>query len=243
MLLGDEVDSYIKKIKDGDESFREKLIHDSSPFIAGVVNRICCRRLSWEHDDELSIGLLAFNEAIDRFQVKLGVPFTAFARLVIRSRVTDYLRKESKWNQISLGISEQLPEGTISKIENSVSWEQYIKKVTDQERREEILHYSQKIKVLGITFRDLVDCSPKHRDTRENLINAAYYLATSRNLYELLLVNNRLPLREIIQGTGISRKVLERGRKYIIAVATLIYYREEFIYLNDYINLPREGDK
>lgn len=239
VLFGDEMEYCLRRIRDGDESAREKLIQEARPFITRVVGRLCGRSLSWDLDDELSIGLIAFNEAIDRFKFRLGVPFSAFARMVIRSRVTDHLRKESRWNQVDLRISDQTIEGSVSRAEREASWDQYIAEVANLERKEEILMYSNKIKDLGITFSDLVQSSPKHRDTREKLIKAACYLAENRSLYLQMQDNKRMPIRELISGTGISRKVLERGRKYIIAVATLLFYQEEFLYLNSYISMPR----
>lgn len=241
MLLGDELEVRLRRIRAGDESSREELIADGKTFIAGVVGRLCGRSLSWECDDELSVGLIAFNEAIDRFKEKMGVPFTAFARMVIRSRVTDYLRKESRWNQVDLQLSELPPESTISQAEYSVSWEKYIKETANRERVEEIKDYNLRITRLGITFSELVRSSPKHRDTREALIRAACYIVKHNSLYNTLQASKRLPMKEVEMGTGISRKVLERGRKYIIGIAILLRHREEYIYLNSYIRLPQGG--
>ena len=233
VLLGDEFESRIAAIKDGDEASREKLISEARPFIAGVTGRVCGRSLSWGSDDELSIGLIAFNEAIDRFKTDQGVPFTAFARLVIRSRVTDYLRRESKWNKVDLASQE--PSGSLDRsVELAASWDQYVSDIVDQERKEEILIYSNRLSQLGISFADLVNVSPRHKDTRKTLVAAAQFIAEN-NLYLELLRSNRLPIKEVAAATGISRKVLERGRKYIIAVSTLLFYREEFIYLIAYI--------
>lgn len=144
MLFGDEVEVCLQRIREGDELSREKLITDAQPFIAGVVGRLCGRSLSWDRDDELSIGLIAFNEAIERFKGKMGVPFTAFARIVIRSRVTDYLRKEAKWNRVDLHMSGIPPEGNISQAENNASWDQYIEEIAKRERVEEINNYNEK---------------------------------------------------------------------------------------------------
>lgn len=36
-------------------------------FITKVSSKICSRYLTWDKDDELSIALIAFNEAIDNF--------------------------------------------------------------------------------------------------------------------------------------------------------------------------------
>jgi len=239
VLYGDEWESSLQKIREGDEPAREELIEKAKPFIARVVGRLCGRSLNWDMDDELSVGLIAFNEAIDRYDAKLKVPFTAYARMVIRSRDTDYLRKENRWGRVDLNISDPPTDGAASRAENDASWEQYIAEVADWERKEEIRLYSETIKNFGITFGDLVDSSPRHRDTRETLIKAASYLAAHGDLYAELQNKKRMPVSELVRGTGISRKVLERGRKYIIAVATLLFYREEFIYLNSYIKLPR----
>jgi len=240
VLLGDEFESRIAAIKDGDEASREILIDEARPFIVGVTGRLCGRSLNWGLDDELSIGLIAFNEAIDRFKPDQGVPFTAFARLVIRSRVTDYLRKESRWNKVDLA-SEETSGSLDRNAELNASWEQYVSDIVDQERKEEIVIYSNKLNQLGISFTDLVNVSPRHKDTRKTLIEVAQFIVKN-NLYPELLRSSRLPIKEISAATGISRKVLERGRKYIMAVSTLLFYREEFIYLRAYIKQSQGGD-
>jgi len=240
VLFGEELEVYLQRVREGEESSREQFIADAKPFIAGVAGRLCGRSLSWEHDDELSIGLIAFNEAIDRFNDKMSVPFTAFARIVIRSRVTDYLRKESRWNRVDLHMSEVSPESTLSQIENHAAWENYIKDIANHERIAEINEYNRKITKLGVTFSELVRSSPKHRDTREALVRAARYIVEHHLLFDTMQVSKRLPIQEVSMGTGISRKVLERGRKYIMGIAILLYHRQEFIYLNAYIRLPQE---
>ena len=53
--------------KSGDPLVREELIRSHKAFIARVSSKICSRYLTWDNDDELSIALLAFNEAIDSF--------------------------------------------------------------------------------------------------------------------------------------------------------------------------------
>ncbi len=46
-------------------------------------------------DEELSIALMAFNEAIDGYDTSKG-SFLSFAKLVINRRLIDYLRKKTK---------------------------------------------------------------------------------------------------------------------------------------------------
>jgi RNA polymerase sigma factor len=51
--------------------------------------------------------------------------------------------------------------------------------------------------------------------------------------------NNKklLPIKELTLLSGVNRKTVEKGRKYIIALALIHHYEDEFIYLRSYISL------
>lgn len=83
----------------GDEQIRHRLIEDYQPFIATSVSRVCKRYIDQEQDDEFSIGLIAFNEAIDSFHEGKGSSFFTFARLVISRKVIDYIRQQKHHRQ------------------------------------------------------------------------------------------------------------------------------------------------
>ena len=70
--------------KNGDTLVREELIRSHKTFIAQVSSKICSRYLTWDNDDELSIALLAFNEAIDTFEPHGRASFLSFVQMVIR---------------------------------------------------------------------------------------------------------------------------------------------------------------
>ena len=74
--------------KNGDPLVREDLISSHKAFIARVSSKACGRYLTWDNDDELSIALLAFNEAIDNFDPNGGVSFHSFVQMVIRRRIS-----------------------------------------------------------------------------------------------------------------------------------------------------------
>ena len=77
------------------------LISDFKPFIASVVQKKVGKYLEFGVDDELSVGLSAFMEAVNSFDAKKGT-FLSFSRLVINARVIDFLRKKSKLRTISI---------------------------------------------------------------------------------------------------------------------------------------------
>jgi len=223
----------IKKIKQGDSLTREMFLENSKPFIYKEACRFSGKTLDWNRDDELAVALIAFNEALDRYRGEKGVPFPAYAGIVIKSRLTDHYRKENK--HLAAGFS--LPGNEMNGVELARSWDAYLEAEAARERAEEIKEFGAMLKKYGVTFEDLVKGSPKHSATRRDLMLAARVLAGRNRLWERFRNGKKLPLNEIVAETGLGRKTLERGRKYIIAMALLISRREDFIYLSSYLNL------
>ena len=81
----------------GNDLMRDTLLKNYTPFILNVASSACNRYLKMGEDDEASIGLLAFNEAIDKYSPDKGAKFLTFAEVVIKRRLTDFFRKESRF--------------------------------------------------------------------------------------------------------------------------------------------------
>lgn len=230
------VEEIIIKIKQGDSPAREDFLENYKPFVFKAACKFSGRALEWGRDDELAVALIALNEAIDRFREESGVPFLAFARIVMISRLTDYQRRENK----KVGDLVAMPES----IDNSEAygynkaWEIYLSEMAAKEREEEIKEFEKLINEYNVSFMDLVKCSPRHRDTRQSLMKAAAALTKNERLFKELMVNKKLPLADLEKAAGVSRKTMERGRKYIIAIAILIHKQSDFLYLGSYLNLP-----
>ncbi len=230
-------DKMIKEAQTGDEWAREKIIEDGKPFIAKVGSNVCKRYLEWGVDEELSIALLAYNEAIDSYDSSGKTSFTSFAYQVIHRRLVDYFRKEAKEKHASL-IPIDPENSEFSKGERDVSITNFENEEKQADLSETVAVFNTKLDGYGITFKDLVSCSPKHRDTRENLMQAAKYLQNDQELLEQLTERKRLPVKELCKGTGYSRKVIEKGRKYIIAL-TLILTEPELSGLKHFTTFPQ----
>jgi RNA polymerase sigma factor len=89
----------------------------------------------------------------------------------------------------------------------------------------------------GVTLDDLVKVSPKHKDSKENLMKIALTLASQSNLMEYLTRNRLLPVKELELLTGVKRKVIEKSRRYLIALA-LIITDPRFYPLKSFTRLP-----
>ena len=103
------------KAKAGDGRAREQILQDYRPFYLRVASGSCRKYLVLGRDDEASIAMIAFNEAIDSYNVDGGASFLSFAEIVIKRRMVDYFRRQSKKaDEIPLSSLETMRTKTVS---------------------------------------------------------------------------------------------------------------------------------
>lgn len=229
----------IFKVQNGDESLRNTIIKSYQPFIKKVVSKVCNRFID-QTMDEFSVGLVAFNEAMDQYQKGQGSKFLTFADMVIRRRIIDFIRKESRqMRNIYLDQKEHRDENELeeSYIEQRAAIDFYEEQCQIEERLEQIEAYQQLLLNYGITFNVLSKHCPKHVDARENAKIVAKKLIEHESLVRFLQKKKQLPIKELLQFVSCSRKTIERNRKYIIALALI--YIGGFSALQSYIE-PEE---
>jgi RNA polymerase sigma factor len=221
-------------IQQGDQALLNETITSYKPFIAKTVSSVC-KRYIHESDDEFSIGLIAFNEAIEKYMPERGRSLLSFAEVLIKRRVIDYIRKQTKNQHISYDfdgiVNDEESPGTA--IVNELSFEEYKKKKEEDIRKDEIVHFSELLRTFELSFSDLVENSPKHADARKNAILIARILVEHTDLRNLLLEKKRLPIKQLEEMVDVSRKTIERNRKYIIAISLILL--GDYMYLKDYI--------
>jgi len=222
-------------IQNGDETLRNKIIHIYQPFIKKVISKVCNRFI--DHSmDEFSIGLFAFNEAINQYKEGQGSKFLTFADMVIRRRMIDFIRKEARQgkdmylDQVDMEDEAQYGE---SYLEHKVALECFEEKQQIEERLEQIEAYQILLKQYGISFKSLSRHCPKHMDARENAKVIAKILVSNDKLSQYLQEKKQLPIKELLQLVSCSRKTIERNRKYIIALSLI--YLGKFYALQSYV--------
>lgn len=229
-------DLLLQRAQQGDEQAREVLIRKFTPFILKVISSKSGRYVQLGYDDEASIGLMAFNEAIDRFEDSRGVGFLTFAETIIKRRLIDYYRKESK-NQkvvpISVFEDPEMEADPTDYLMAEQSLAQHRQRSETDERKDEIMQYNLLLAEYGISFKELVEISPKHEDARRRAMEVAKALHDNPQLSKHLLEKKELPLKQLEELVFISRKTLERQRKYIIAIALILI--KDYAYLKEYV--------
>lgn len=213
-LTENSVEMRLEAIKRGDLEERNKLIEDYIPFIIKTVSKQLNRYIETENCDEYSIGLIAFNEAIEKYNSDKGV-FLKFAELVIGNRIKDNLRKKHHvLSEISL---EDCSENVLKHLD-SVSFKSNEDSTI---LREEIIQYEMELSRFKITLEELVEDTPKHKDTRVNAMILSERISEDKALVEEIYSKRRLPISKIALRFRITVKIIKRSRKYIISIVLI----------------------
>lgn len=91
--------SLLDEAKAGNIKVRNTFIEENKNKIYRYTCFVCKRILKWENDDELSIALIAFNNAIDSFD---SGNFNSYAKILIRNKLIDYFRKIQKIKPVQI---------------------------------------------------------------------------------------------------------------------------------------------
>ncbi|WP_026073307.1 RNA polymerase sigma factor SigI [Robertmurraya massiliosenegalensis] len=223
----------VQSIQQGDQTLQNELIETYKPFIAKSVSSICKRYIT-ETDDEFSIGLIAFNEAVQKYNPSKGSSLLSFADVLIKRKVIDYIRSQSKYKNISLQINdEQEEDSQHSSVEAQLSIDDYQRKTEATNRKNEIIQFAGVLQQYELSFDELVKNSPKHADARKNAMKVAQTLVEQEELKQYLLEKKKLPIKQLEEAVQVSRKTIERNRKYIMAISLILI--GDYLYLKDYI--------
>nr|WP_044476882.1 RNA polymerase sigma factor SigI [Oceanobacillus massiliensis] len=227
------LEAMVKSIQQGDKQLQNYLLSTYQPFIAKSVSEVCKRYIDPKKDDEFSIGLSAFNEAIFSYSSEKGSSFLSFAKLVVKRKVIDYIRYNKK-RPLPLSLDETYDaEQMENPLEIVAVKEKYSQEIDTIHRKEEIMDFKDKLKEYKLTLIDLTETSPKHKDARDSAVRTARILYRDKELREFVHAKKKLPIKELVKKVDVSKKTLERNRKFILAI--FIVLSEDYIYLKDYL--------
>lgn len=205
----------------GDMTAADDLISDYLPFIKAQVTKIMKRPLNINQDDEYSIAMIAFHEAVNGYSKTRG-SFLNYAAMLIRNRIIDHWRKNNRHNQV-ISLNTPINEDA-STLEESIPDNEYQEEnlVIREATKEEILELSQQMTEFGVSLTDVAESSPKQERTLNSCKEVIAYAKNNEEIMEEFLRTKRLPLSKMLSGVDVPRKTIERHRKYIVALL-LIY--------------------
>lgn len=236
----------ITQLRD-DEAALNKFISDHKRFILSSAYKVTGHFVT-ENDDEYSVALIAFNEAIRAYETDKG-DFHAFAGLVIKRRLIDHFKFESRF-QGEILTDPSVMDGDVDEEDAEFSHELEVRRKeaelseeTTENRpgtgpmKDEIEAVQAILKGYGFSFSDLPEVSPKASKTKEICARAVVFLLRNPGLIAKMQDLHTLPIKEIEKSLKVPRKILERHRKFIIASTEIL--NGEYPLLGEYMSYVR----
>ena len=223
-----------------DERKREELIYSNEQTILRTASSACHRFVN-KSDDEWSVALCAFSKAIDVYEADKG-DFLPFSQMLIKRELIDYYRKQKNaLRELSVaphvleggGEPEEDAEGVYLAVVRSS------REASDHSLREEILSANELLRDYGFRFFDLTDCSPQQDKTRKECALAIRTVLTDSALFAAMEKTRKLPIKALAAASGVSRKTLDRYRKYIIMAVLIL--DGDYPQLAEYLKFVKEA--
>jgi RNA polymerase sigma factor len=224
----------LRAVRCGDSAARHQLLEQYMPLVIKLASKQAGRFVTPGMDEEISVGLIALNEAIDKFDPQRGTNFLGFASLVITNRLKDYHRRQARKETPASSLSEEMEP-----LETSQAWREYSDAQHQENRRLEVYQFMADLAKYDLDLRQLAAATPRHRQARCRALQATRCLTDNPALAAQVRQRRELPLKELETMLACSRKTLERQRKYILALFILLSGKYE--YLTDY--LPGGGEQ
>ncbi|MBE6909967.1 MAG: RNA polymerase subunit sigma [Ruminococcaceae bacterium] len=213
-----------------DEGLFDELAESQKAWMLRVASETTHRYIT-DSDDEWSVALMAFHEAVQSYEEGKG-SFHGLAAMVIRRRIVDYLRTEGRHaDELSVtpavfedALEEEEAGGVNLRVQQRMAEEADAAPGEDtaSKARAEIAEMQGILQLYGFSFFDLADASPKAEKTKRSCGQAVRTLIASVVLMTQMRLKRLLPIKELSEASGVIRKILERHRKYIIAAAEIL---------------------
>lgn len=181
-----------------DEPFLERFIEAHEAFVLRCASRHAGFAVT-RSDDEYSVALLAFYEAIKGYDPASG-PFGAYASLVIGRRLADHYRSQHRFDA-ETPLAPQTFDGTVDRESADAAMQQAVAEQMSEAKpisaQEEIEAANTVFEKYGFAFYDLAASSPKSDKTRRGCA-----VAVGTLLYSPVLFASMQSAQPAHQGTG-----------------------------------------
>jgi len=210
----DDLDKIISQLDIQHDKLKiNELLNQYDPFIISTVSKAKNEYIQIENDEAYSIGLMAFVEAIERYDSNKG-PFLPFCQLVISSRIRTHMIHERKHAYVSLD--------TIDYETVEIGKEDEYQLEETSNLSDEIIELENALKFFNISFNDLVKYAPKHTDTRKHTVEIAVKTQADFELLDFLYEKKRLPFTKMVERFKVSLKTIMSYKHFIITVILII---------------------
>lgn len=215
---------------------RENLIIMQEQTILKIAS-VASHRYINKSDDEWSVALLAFSRAVDTYSAERG-DFMPYAGLLIRRDLTDYYRANARDAEMIISLNDL--SGNPNDEEKEIDFPDPNSDVSHNTLKDEIAAANEMLMEFGFRFFDLTECSPRQEKTREQCAAAIRVAIDTPIILSELRTTHKLPVKAISRQSGVSRKILDRYRKYIIMAILIL--SGDFPQIAEYLKFVRREE-
>ena len=202
-----------------DTAVADEFIRQYMGFIKAETAKFTHRIPREGQDDELSIAMMALHESALHYEKGRG-NFLKYAGRNIRNRLIDYYRREKRHIGL-VSLNQPADDGD----DERQLLDQYAQKgdgaderVTYMATQEEIREFERQLAEFGLSFTDVAENCPRQKRTLEACHQVLQFAGETPQVLEELVRTKKLPMAKLEQGSGVSRKTLDRHRKYLVAI-------------------------
>ncbi len=222
-----------------DSQAADDLILQYIPFIKSETRSVT-GRFPADEDDELSIAMFAFYEAMMSYQADRG-SFLGLASRAIRNRLIDFHRKEKRHlSNLSLDTPSSNDEDRTLGDRIADERNEIHERHDRQAAQAEIEHFSRQLEDFDLTLADIAENCPKQERTLSACMRVLDYARETRDLLDQMIRTKKLPISQLALGTGVEKKTMERHRKYLIAI--LLAYTNGFEIIRGHLRMLKRKE-
>ena len=240
-VLQKETAQLVFEARNDDAKFTQ-LVQQNMEFILKTAGN-ACRHYIDTSSDEWSIALSAFHEAVMSYAESKG-NFHLFAQLVIKRRLTDYIRRQYRMKP-EMSVPPEVFSGTVEDedVMGQAIQSEVMRQIIVEPQNDIVLEIEAIGMVLagyGFDFMELTECSPKAGKTKRSCAEVIRVMLSREDLVQHLRQAKTLPIKILEKEYGLHRKILERHRKYIIAAVEIL--AGDYPYLAEYLKFISEKE-
>ena len=193
---------------------RDEFISRYSNFILSSASKAVGRYIHKE-DDEYSYALIAFNDAITKYDNTKG-EFFKFAALLIRNKLIDEIRRQD---------NKVVPFSSLTTVNSKGEDEEFDVNINIEPINDtaiELHALKTQLMEYGISIFDIAKDSPKAKKTKKTASLVLRFISENDRARHSIIDLKELPVKLLMQQVSVNKKFLERHRRYIIAASIIL---------------------
>ena len=215
------------------EAEMESLLSSYRPYFAHTAMKYAMHSEAWQKDELFSVAQMGFYEAAKGFDRAKG-HFFPFAKMVMRNRIIDHMRKNSgRDGNLTLDHEHSVDGTPLSSLIGKASVERHDQDMRQKKIAEELTQFRKELASWNISMESLVKESPKHDSLRQAYKGLVLAIMESQPILDTILKKHYLPVKEISKLTGLPQKKIERARTFILAA--ILIKLGDYDFLSDYV--------